>query len=118
MKGRTKMSKARKEKEPTLLRKLIDIHYEQARRRKALRLLEKQSWSIDFLSMLLVKAGKSLGHGVQLEITDKNGVKLRLTYDQAARADSNVQLSADTDIFNRLDDSAAVEDFIMRHNTR
>ena len=52
-------NKIKREKEPSLLRKLIEIHYEQAKRRKALRLLEKQSWSIDFLSMLLVKAGKS-----------------------------------------------------------
>lgn len=112
------MSKARKKKEPSLLRKLIEIHYEQARRRKALRLLEKQSWSIDFLSMLLVKAGKSLGHGIQLEITDKNGVKLHLTYDQAAKASANSQFTDDSDIFNMLDDSMAVEDFIRRHNTR
>lgn len=110
--------KLKQDKEPSLLRKLIEIHYEQAKRRKALRLLEKQSWSIDFLSMLLVKAGKSLGSGVQLEITDKNGVKLRLTYDKALKADANQQMSADTDIFNKLDDSAAVEDFIMRHSVR
>lgn len=111
-------NKVKREKEPSLLRKLIEIHYEQAKRRKALRLLEKQSWSIDFLSMLLVKAGKSLGHDIQLEITDKNGVKCSLTYSQAARADSNRQVSDDTDIFNKLDDSAAVEDFIMRHSVR
>lgn len=111
-------SKVKREKEPSLLRKLIEIHYEQAKRRKALHLLEKQSWSVDFLSMLLVKAGKSLGHDIQLEITNKDNVKLRLTYNQAARADSNRQMSDDTDIFNKLDDSTAVEDFIMRHSVR
>lgn len=111
-------NKVKREKEPSLFRKLVEIHYEQAKRRKALRLLEKQSWSVDFLSMLLVKAGKSLGHDIQLEITDKNGVKCRLTYSQAARADSNRQMSDETDIFNKLDDSAAIEDFIMRHSVR
>lgn len=107
-------------KEPSLLRKLIEIHYEQAQRRKALRLLEKQSWSLDFLSAMLIKAGKSLGDGISLQITDKNGVKMQLTYDKAVEnMNSNNVLSMNNDdIFNRLDDDAAVEDFIIRHNVR
>lgn len=110
--------KIKKHKEPSLLRKIIDIHHEQALRRKALRTLEKQSWSFDFLSLLLVKAGQMLGDGVTLQITDKNGVKLQLTYDQAkANTDKNVLNVAD-DIFSKLDDDAAVEDFILRHNVR
>lgn len=106
-------------KEPSLLRKLIEIHYEQAQRRKALRLLEKQSWSLDFLSAMLIKAGKSLGDGISLQITDKNGVKMQLTYDKASEnINSNVLNMSNDDIFNRLDDDAAVEDFIIRHNVR
>lgn len=106
-----------KVKEPSLLRKIISIHYEQAQRRKALRILEKQSWSFDFLSMLLVKAGKSLGDGVQLDITNKDGTKLTLTYNQALRSDTS-GINPDDDIFNRLDDDAAVEEYIRRHSRR
>ena len=108
----------RKEKEPSLLRKLIDIHYEQARRRRAIRILERQAWSFDFLSLLLVKAGKQLGNGVALEITDKNGVRMTLTYNRALQSDANSALDPDGDIFNRLDDGAAVDDFIRRHSVR
>lgn len=110
------MKKKIKAKEPTLFRKIIDIHHEQALRRKALRQLTKQSWSFDFLSLLLVKAGKLLGNGVQLTITDKNGVKLTLTYNDALKSDA-VTLYND-DIFDKLDDDAAIESFIKEHTVR
>lgn len=110
--------KEKKQKEPSLVRKLIDIHYEQAKRRKAVRIMEKQAWSFDFLSMLLVKAGRQLGDGVQLDITDKNGVKMTLSYSRAVQSDANTALDTDNDIFNRLDDKAAVDDFIRRHSVR
>ena len=105
-------------KEPTLLRKLIDIHHEQAMRHKAIRLLEKQSWSLDFLSLMLVKAGRVLGDGIDLEIIDKNGVHLKLTYNKAVENVQHSPVDMSEDIFNKLDDDAAVEDFILRHNVR
>ena len=46
-------NKEKKPKEPSLLRQIIAIHYEQTRRAKALRILKKQTWSIEFLSTLL-----------------------------------------------------------------
>ena len=106
----------KKEKEPSLFRKLVEIHYEQAQRRKALRTLEKQAWSLDFLSLMLVRASKLAGTGLSLEITDKNGVKLNLNYDKAAASDYNDYF--DDNIFNKLDDDAAVNKFITQHNTR
>jgi len=102
----------KREKEPSLIRKLISIHYEQAKRRRALRILAKQTWSIDFLSELLVRAAKLLDDNIQLSITNKDGTKLTLTYSQAIKSD---RLLDDTDIFNHLDDDAAVDDFISKH---
>ena len=110
--------KINKAKEPSLIRKLIDIHHEQAMRRKAIRYMEKQAWSFDFLSMLLVKAGKELGNGIMLELTDKNGVHMRLTYNEAAASDANKRYASEQDIFDKLDDAAAVESFISAHSTR
>ena len=63
-------NKVKKEREPSLLRKIIEIHFEQARRRKAIRQLQKQSWSFDFLALLLVKASQVSGQNLSLSITD------------------------------------------------
>lgn len=106
----------KKNKELSLLRQLIIIRHEQALRRKAIRIMEKQSWSMDFLSALLVRAGKTLGTGVQLTIENKDGQKVTLTYQ---KAEQSVNLDAfDMDIFNQLDNDVAVAKFIREHSTR
>ena len=103
--------RSRKMKEPSLIRKLVDIAWQDAQRRKALRLLEKQSWGLDFLAMALARAGKSLNENLVMVITDRNGVKLELRYD-------DVKDRAENDnVFMHLDDDAFVERFI-RENTR
>ena len=111
------MKKQKKQKEFSLLRKIVEIHFEQAKRRKALRILEKQAWSLDFIVQMFVKAGKVLSDGVILEITDKNNVTMRLTYDQAKQRASGIT-QADDDIFDKLDDDTAVDDYIRRHSVR
>ena len=102
-------------KEPSLFRQIIAIHYEQARRRKALRLLEKQHWSVDFLSTLLLKSAKMLGTSLQLTIVSPDDVKLIITAKDLKTDDGRID---DTDIFNHLDDQTAVNDFIAKHSTR
>lgn len=102
-------------KEPSLLYKIITIHFEQAKRRKALRLLEKQSWSVDFLSTLLLKAARMYGSPLELTIHSPNGAVMRITAKDLATDDGRID---DTDIFNHLDDKKAVDDFIARHSTR
>ena len=102
-------------KEPSLFRQIIAIHYEQAKRRKALRILEKQHWSVDFLSTLLLKSAKMLGTSLQLTVISPDDVKLVITAKDLKEDDGRVD---DTDIFNHLDDNAAVNDFITRHSTR
>lgn len=110
------MKKVKVRKEPSLLRKIIEIHFEQAKRRKALRMLQKQEWSFDFLALLLVKASKLAGQSLSLTITDKNNIKYTLTYDKAKTADSLQTL--DDSIFNHLDDEAAIQSFIRSNSMR
>lgn len=111
-----KKQKAKKVKEPSLFMKLINIYFEQAKRRKAIRQLQKQSWSFDFLALLLVKASQVSGQGLSLTIKDKAGVSYTLSYDKACQADSVKQL--DDTIFNHLDDDMAVADFIAKNSRR
>lgn len=105
-----------KYKEPSLLRKLVDIYYEQAKRRKALRILAKQEWSFDFLAMMLIKAGQKAGQGLSLVIENGNQ-RITLSYNEALRHDLS-GIDGSEDIFNQLDNQAAVESFIANHSTR
>lgn len=106
------MTKRRKKfKEPSVLRKMVEVLWEDMQRRKSLRLLERQAWSLDFLSMALVKAGRHLDDGLVMVITDRNGVKMELRYE-------DVKDRADEDnVFMHLDDDSFVERFI-RENAR
>ena len=108
--------KIKKDKEPSLFRKIIEIHFEQARRQKVIRQLQKQSWSFDFLALLLVKASQVSGQNLSLSITDREGVTYTLAYDKAKQADS-VQQLGDT-IFDHLDDDIAVANFITKNSRR
>lgn len=110
MKRRTR----RKREKPYIL-KVIDILHEDVKRRRAIRLLERQAWGLEFLSMALVRAGKSLGEGVTLVIVDRNGARMELTYDMARASAASSGL--DDSIFMKLDDDLAVERFI-RNNSR
>lgn len=103
-----------KSKEPSLLRQVIAIHYEQAKRRKALRILAKAEWSLEFLTEVVCHSAKVLGKDVEIELETKDGKKMRIS-SVKGRVD---QLVADNDIFNHLDDEAAVQSFINRHGHR
>lgn len=105
----------KKDKEPSLFRQIIAIHYEQARRRKALRILEKQHWSVDFLSTLLLKSARMLGTSLELSIMSPDGVVMKITAKDLKTDDGRID---DSDIFNHLDDASAVNDFIAKHSTR
>lgn len=110
------MKKSTLPKEPSLLRQVITIHMEQCRRRKAMRLLTEQEWSVDFLVLLLVKGAKLSNQGVRLDLTSPGGIKMSITTSDAVKQGS--PLDDDGDIFNRLDDEAAVNAFIRNHNVR
>ena len=106
--------KTKKNKQPWLLRQVIAIHYEQAKRRKALRQLAKAEWSLEFLTEVLRHSAKVMGKDVVIELETKAGHKMRLS----SVKDKSLKLAADDDIFNKLDDDAAVDAFIREHSVR
>lgn len=110
------MKKHSTPREPSLFRQMVTIHFEQCRRRKAMRILMKQEWSIDFLTLLLVKGAKLSNQGMQLVITSPGGIRLTMTTTEAVKNGS--LYDDDNDIFNKLDDSAAVNAFIREHSRR
>lgn len=101
-----------KYRERGLLGKLIDIYSEQARRRKALRMMSRMSWSVDFLCIMLVKSARVLGNGITLEVVNRDGQSMRLTYNKSM-TDSTADI--DDSILNHLDDDTAVAEFVARH---
>lgn len=102
-----------KVKQPSLLRQFIAIHYEQAMRHKALRLLSKQMWSVEFLEYIVEKAAKTNGRQVHILIEDKDNRKLTISSTGIVNP-----LDYDDSIFNQLDNDKAVNDFIARHSRR
>lgn len=109
--------KYKQPKEKSFIMKLIDIHHEQAIRRKALRYLVKQEWGVDTIAMMMVKAGQHLGNGISITIENRAGQKITLSYSEALKYD-NALKDADNNIFNKLDDDLAVEQFIREHSRR
>ena len=102
-----------KSKEPGLLRQIIAIHYEQAKRRKALRTLAKAEWTWEFLGSVVTHAADMQKKDIEIIIERKNGDKIIIS----SVKNRNTNLKEDFDIFNHLDDQAAVDRFI-RENAR
>lgn len=102
-----------KNKEPGLLRQIIAIHYEQAERRKALRTLAKTEWTWEFLESVVTHAADMQKKDIEIVIERKNGDKIIIS----SVKNRNTNLKEDFDIFNHLDDQAAVDRFI-RENAR
>lgn len=100
--------------EPSLFRKLITIHYEKAQMKKALRILEKQDWSFDFLVDVVRKAAKLSKQDVTVTIVSKGGNELHIT----GKVIDDLVVAPDDDIFNHLDDTAVVNNFIREHSRR
>lgn len=101
-------------KEPGLIRQIIAIHYEQAKRRKAVRQLAKVEWSMEFLSTVIQHAAKQLNKDIEITLETKAGHKMTLS---SIKNRSDL-LNTDEDIFNKLDDDAAVQQFIREHTRR
>lgn len=102
-----------KNKEPGLFRQIIAIHYEQAKRRKALRELAKAEWTWEFLESIVTHAADMQKKDIEIAIERKNGDKIIIS----SVKNRNTNLKEDFDIFNHLDDQAAVDRFI-RENAR
>lgn len=100
-------------KEPSLFRQIIEIHYEQAKRRRALRTLAKAEWTWEFLESVITHAADAKKQDIEIVIERQNGDKISISSVKSR----NTSLKEDYDIFNHLDDQAAVDRFI-RENAR
>lgn len=109
---RKKKIKPQKQKETSLFRKIIEIHYEQALARKALRRLSKQEWSVEFLASLVAKAARLTNSQIEIVVVSPAHQEFRIRN----RTDEN-GYQDDDDILNKLDDTAAINAFIARHAT-
>lgn len=90
-----------------LIRDIITIKAEEARQRKALRILAKQKWSIEFLTTLLQKAANAERKSLEMTITDPEGRVLKVT----ALNNMSAPERGDT-IFDHLDDDYAIKRFM------
>lgn len=108
-----KKNKIKHKKGPSLFRKIVEVYYERALQRRALRILSGQKWSIEFLEYLIRHAATSSSSGIEIEITDIEGRKLKISSTKI-----NEKIENDLDILSRLDDPIAVQRFIMTHNRR
>ena len=100
-----------KNKEPGLLRQIIAIHYEQAKRRKALRTLARTEWTWEFLESVITHAADMQKKDIEITIECKNGNKISISSVKSR----STSLKEDFDIFNHLDDQVAVDRFIREH---
>lgn len=105
--------KKTKTKTPSLLSKLIDIHHENALTKKALRTLSKQKWSVEFLCHLCAKAAQLTNSPVEITIVDKDKREIHIR-----SIDLQKENLYEESILDKLDDTAAVNDFIKKHATR
>lgn len=101
-------------KEPSLFRQIIEIHYEQAKRRKALRELAKAEWTWEFLESVITHAADAKKQDIEIVIERQNGDKISISSVKSR----NTNLKEDFDIFNHLDDQAAVDRFIRENAKR
>lgn len=99
----------------SLFRKLVEIHYEQVKAKRALRILSKQTWSVEFLTALVAKAAKINKSGIELVLSDKEGHSIHI---RSIERESALAQADDYDILNHIDDATAVNDFIAKHSTR
>ena len=101
------------DKPKSLLRKFIEVAWEQSQRRKALNILAKQEWSVDFLTYLLVKASRIQQKELELVVTNKDGATLRIISSKVSEAVRS--LDPTDDILNHLDEPDVVEAYIRRN---
>jgi hypothetical protein len=75
---------------------------------KALRLLSKQQWSIEFLTALLIRASRTAGP-LEMYITGPDGVSVTVR-----SAEVTEQRYIDDDIMDHLDDDVYIKQFMER----
>jgi hypothetical protein len=76
---------------------------------KALRILNKQEWSIEFLTSLFARAVKHFNEPLEMIISGPGGVSVMVRSTEA----KNFAL-ADDDVMNHLDDDVFIRQFMER----
>jgi len=90
------------------LKDLWEVMVERNRVHKALRLLSKQEWSIEFLTALLVRAANITNQPLEIVIVGPNGTQYIVR-----TADQHIPTALrDDDIFNHLDDDAKIRAYM------
>jgi hypothetical protein len=94
----------------SFLKEAWALYKERVLTRRALRLLNKQEWSVEFLTAMLYKAAKAYGQSLEMTITGPGGVNMTIrTADK-----ENPTRFKDESILERLDDELAVQQFISQ----
>jgi hypothetical protein len=91
----------------TYAKQLWELWVERCKTRKALRELSKQTWSIEFLTTLLVAAAKRTHQQYSMTITSPQGANVTVT-----TLDMPGQTTQDVDIFDFIDDDVKVKQFM------
>ena len=109
---KVRIRKPKEQKEKSLLRKFIEVAWEQHRRRKALDYLAKQEWSTDYLIYLLSKASHLQQRGIELKIERANGDVIML---KSGGPGSSTMLDPTDNILDHLDEPEVVDAYIRRN---
>ena len=102
--------KFRPRKEPSLLRKVVQVYWERGQEKKAERELSRLTWSLDFLKEVLARAAEMSGGPLEMVIRDKDGREIRIRSLEREKSEGS--------ILDHLDDDAAVSSFILHNSVR
>jgi Uri superfamily endonuclease len=89
------------------------VWVERNRVHRALRLLSKQEWSIEFLTALVIRAARISRQNMELEIVSPLGQRIIVRSSDLAPASLQ-----DDNIFNHLDDEIKLAAFIREINRK
>ena len=109
-----KQVKAKKVKQPSLLRKVIEVYYENAQMSKATRNLKKLTWSYDFLKHIVEDTAKSVQQTVTIELIKADGTRILIS----STSKKTSVIAEEDSIFNHLDNVELVDKYIREHATR
>lgn len=92
-----------------IISEVWSVWVEQCKTRKALRILNKQEWSLEFLTTLIITAARKSGKEYEMTIVSPNGAHIVIS-----TINKEPKKQIDDSIFNHLDDDIKVRQFIER----
>lgn len=103
-----------KKRDPSLLKQVWDVYSERYRVHRALRLLKKQEWSVEFLTAMLIRAANMVHKPLEMTIIGPGGTRIIIN---TLESPTPIALQ-DESIFNHLDDEMKIRSFISEANKR